>query len=726
MKKPQPFQAEIPIAILVDDDTLVLYGAVESPIPTSGRVHLDAGTEAGRFRGACWPRPSEDGSGHWFLAGVQVPNLARLRPNRVEIAGDDGSRMVIPRLTNVRTNPAPLVAALCEEQAGASGIVLDFLCALLAPTAGTSERASRLLLGLLQDLARPDGYAEIFGRFRGGTGLMIQGWSVSMRSGMHDLMLEGEDCRLHGAVAADFPRADLPPTADGFVAVLPDADVDPATIRRVFCRTADGWCHLQVFENRTLLPDGIAVAHLRDMLSGLRGDARTLQSLREIAASQYEGHETVSRIEGPLRAALDTAVRVPGSGVFLGGWLLDPTGMVEAVTLRGPGLAVRLDADWARTARRDVSEAFSADPAFAGRILPGLDDHGFLAFVPEPADLDQAPEFHLQIDLNTGGRAFLPVAPQPPSPDQLRRLLSAIDLNDPAAESVVARHIGPTVQAMAAGRGPAPAAAVFPLGPTLGAPRLSVVIPVTDAREDLDLTLARLACDPDFLGVEILVAAGCGSHPRLAANLRCGAEFYRLPLRLVSAPGARDAFEAADAALAHARAEQVLLLSPSVLPTERGWLSALERAARRAGRPAVLSPTLAYEDHSVRYAGILADETASGGYVARYAGYPLSWLKETEPMAVDAATLDCALLPRAVVRAAGGLAGSYLGPEYKGLDFCLRLRGAGHSCLWVPAVRLVALDEAATGEPDYWQQTGALVDRWRFESAWTARTSDAA
>ena len=138
----------------------------------------------------------------------------------------------------------------------------------------------------------------------------------------------------------------------------------------------------------------------------------------------------------------------------------------------------------------------------------------------------------------------------------------------------------------------------------------------------------------------------------------------------------------------------------------------------------MVSPTLLYEDHSIRFAGIMADDAAEAGFSARYAGYPGDWPKEREPTAVDAATADCALLPKWLLAEAGDFGAGYVGEEYRGLDLCLRLRSAGHPCLWVPAVRLIALEEGPREDPgEPWRHVAALVDRWGFETAWADRSA---
>ncbi|MBP2298997.1 hypothetical protein [Azospirillum picis] len=724
--KDRSTKADITAAVLLDEDTLMLFGAIDQPLPAESVVLLD-GTADGRFRGGGWT----DGAGErWFLATISVGGLAHMRPSRIEILDGAGGRLSLPRLSNVRTNPAHMVSALGEAQPQSLGAALDVAVLLIAEDCVSAEadRHRRLLAGLAQEASRPDGFAEVLGRFRDGA-LMVQGWSHGFPAGDHRVLVESDDLRVHAAAAAPFHRPDLPDTAAGVLAVLEGPAPSPGAIRRIHFRADDGWRHLAIFEHRQILADGVAAAHARDMLGQLQGEPARRVVATAVAA-RYNGVETVSQLDVPVRIGLDLAVRVVGAGLFVSGWLLDPTRAVRAVTLKGPGLAVRIDADWSRQSRRDVSEAFAHDPVFAGRLLPGDDGHGFIAFAREPAGLPAGADFHLELAL-ADFPAFLPLPCPPAAGEAMRRMLGAVNPDSPSIDRIIANHLGPMLQtASAAALGKAAPATLHAMGRTVKSPRVSVILPVCDGREDVDLNLARMANDPDFAEAEILVVAGERAHERLAGMVRQAAGFYRLAVGFIEASLAADPFEAIAAALPHARADRVLLLSPSVLPTERGWLSALERAIRRpnavgaaALAPVMASPTLLYEDHSIRFAGIVAVEGPGGAvtYERRFAGYPRDWLREQEASAVDAASADCALLPRDLLARALAERGRFLGADLKGLDLCLRVRAAGGSCLWLPKLRLVAVDEQSRSTRDpRLERISALVDQWGFAKHWKA------
>lgn len=708
---------EIKAAVLADENTLLLFGTAARPLPPDSPAMLEEVRVPATGTAHSWPRGPE---GHWFVACIQAPDLARHRPGRILLSPPGQPPIALPRLSNVRIDPTLLLTALSEHAASALPSVFDFLrTAVPAP----APRLARVLAAMLTAVSRPAGFSEIFGRFGAGEGgLMVQGWSRNLPAGACDLLLEGGGILTEPALVGQFDRADLPADAVGLVAVLPACTAEPDTLRRLHYRTEQGWFHLESLNGRTLLADGMAGPHLRDMLGRLRCDPATARSLRRIAHSRFEGVETVSRLGQPIRIALDRALVIPGRGLFIQGWMLDPEDLAGEVHLRGPGLSRRLDTIWARTARPDVTDAFTRDPAFAGRLFPGFDDHGFLAWVPGPVEATQG--WHLALELTTRGRgeemaAFLPVPVGRPTADMARQLLGSFDIGDPAVTDLIAAHIGPLMEAIGSRTPDLPVPAHRLNRRENGDGGTTLMLAVADGREDLDLHLARIATDPDLADLNIVIAAGGNAHRNLAGRLKQAARFYRLSVTIVPVPWAQHAVQAMAAALRHVRTARVLLMSAGVLPLEPGWLAVMAAALDGAGSGTLVNPTLLYEDYSIRFAGYGREPGADrpGGLVPLHAGYPRAWLPAGGVRQSDAATLDCALLPSALARTILTGTEGFVEAEAAALDASMRLARAGGTCLWTADVRLVALDEGGRDIP-YWQRTAALVDRWIFDHRW--------
>lgn len=574
-----------------------------------------------------------------------------------------------------------------------------------------SRQPAAIEPGILPALSRPDGFVELFGRMDGPVSL-VQGWSTTLPAGSIDLFIETDRVGAVPASVATYERPDLGTAGHGIVALVrAPAGLDFADVRRIHFRVENGWRHLEIFANRTFLSDQEAASHLKGMLPSLRIEPGANRLFRRMA-DRYAGHETVSALAQPVRAAVDLAVATP-EGTLVVGWMLDPCGQVASVSLRATGGGGRrIDDRWCRVARADVSQGFAEDPLFAGHIMAGADDHGFIAFVPgmPPREGDS---LYLEMVLADEATAFVPVPVTVPSLPLLHRILSSFDVNEPAAETIIDRQVGPAAMAslrLIDRRGRIRPGLNFGTPPSR--PTVSAIIALPPGWIDADLTLARMGVDPDFAGVEVIFVAPGDMAGPAAALLRRRAPFYGLSGRLLLAAGASDRHALTELAAAEAKAELLLFLAPSVFPRRAGWLSQLARNLRAAGAAAI-SPTLLYEDDSIRFAG---GGQGEGGQC----GYSRHWLARkalAEAVPASAIASECCLIARAAFAGVGGFANDYIGAAYRDIDLSRRLKAARLACLWAPGVEMAAVDAPeGSGVPACWAEAARLVDRWGFES----------
>ncbi len=718
-----PNWAEISVAFLLDEETLLLLGCADRPTPQSGNVEFADGG-SGRFRSLSWSR---HGHGNpravWSLLVLRFANIAQVRAARVVLIPDDIPVAIqLPDIPRLELDPAGLFERLKAENGEFIPSILDFLRSTLDQGgAGSSGRAARFLFAFLHALAHPDGFLEIFGSLDGGR-LMMQGWSFHLFAGERRIIVETNRCSFHDASVAIFGRNDLSASARGVLLVLNDAGmVEPAQVRRAYFQTDTGLFYLDIYENRTLLSQPDAVAHLRSMLPSLDSDVNVRRRLKRICNARYEGRETVSGLSVPVRSALDLAVAVPGTGIFLSGWVLDPSGLVRRVTLRSTaGMAVRIDAIWHRMARSDVTQGYSHDPMFAPLLRPGNDLHGYVAFVPVAGGAPESNELYLEFALADDEFAFIPVRPSGPLSQALvRQILSSFNMNDPRVDLLITEHIGPAVTGILAalpvsGRN----VTTNRLGRRKGKGRLAAVMPVFRADAGLDVNFARFASDPDFEKVELVIVMPVGVADGAGPMLRRYAEFYDLSIRVVVASGPLDQYEALETGANAAGTDVFLFISPNVVPMRKHWLSTLLRRLAQVPDAGMISPTLIYEDHSIKYAGIERRGDDGHFLTPNLAGYARHWLASGETRSVDAATMECCVLTRKAFDAVGGFSKDYVHPDPKGIDLSIKIRAAGFRCLWAPDVQLYAVDENRSEESEYWTQTGRLVDSWGFARKW--------
>ncbi len=462
--------------------------------------------------------------------------------------------------------------------------------------------------------------------------------------------------------------------------------------------------------------------HVRDILPRVRAGDDVMEALR-LAAYRFDGTDTVSSIDRPIRIGIDFASSVDDGGILVAGWMLDPGRLVEEVTLRGDGGSVRLCADWTRQPRPDVTEAFAADPRFS-RLDQRRNRHGFVAFAPGiGGSADGVPaylELHLRDDK---WPRYYPLQPMRSSArGVVDRLMPTLDPRSATAVNVIERQLGPMIQASQ--RIAPTAVEVLDIGDFDDEASAVLIVGADAACGDLGVLVALLALDPDVRSTPIVIAGPLDAVDEVAGDVRRLAEFYGLSVRLVMADGVEDFCDALEAGIAATRAETLVLLSAHIVPGSAGWMTELLAAHRRRGRQHVVSPALLFEDGSVCRSGMWLDDGPEGRkLVDHYVGFPAAGLTVAEPTDVVAGSIECCVLSREAFEASEGFAGGYVGTAEKTIDLALRLKLAGIASIWLPHLHMLLAESSSdAGQP--WQRLARQVDAWSFERRWSLAISN--
>jgi hypothetical protein len=717
-----PDPAKISIGLLVDAGTMIVVGVSGAAVPEAAELGFPTMPGAvGRWRAINWPVAT---GGVRFLGVVLADNVLRAQAGGLVLQAETGST-ALPDAARIEVDYGQVLELLRADGID-MGSAFEFLRRTLTASREQVRPAIwKFLFSMLSSISRQDGFVEILGQVEGG-GLLLQGWSVHLQSGGLDLGVLAGGFEIGRASIAAFERPDLPTTARGFVALLSTLAVDPGAVQRIHFRTGDDYLHLDVVERRLVLDPAETIGHLRDVLGKLVGDAQVVAGLRRLCRPRFTGADTVTTLAQPVRIATDLALHAHGAGIFVSGWLLDPHRLVRDVVLRtAAGRTIgRIDADWVRLPRPDVTQGFTHDALFAAELGRATDHrHGFMTFVPFEGPIAGEDVAYLELGLGDDACAFAPLRLERPEPGAvLSRLLGSVNVDDPAIEEIISRHLGPLAAALCAARHvAAETPSVTSFGEQHPHPALSVVMPLPAEYRDLDVNLAQVAADPDFAQCEFVIVAPRTGGEHAAATLRRQAAFYGVRGRLVLTERPLDRFEAMERGATHALADTLLFMLPSILPRTRGWLSRLRDALAQLPGPGIVSPTLLYEDESIRFAGSSRPPAeAAIAALGRFAGYPNHWLKGSGLAPVWAATMECALMPRRLFEACGGFSRILLGPEFKNADFALSARAHGQRAYWLPDVALYALDDPEPNlDGDYWTRVRTLVDRWAFRRQWS-------
>lgn len=703
---PMDLGGEILLALSVGRGATALFGWHRARLPRQGNAflaHAD-GHARGPYRLHAWRR--DDAGTAWFVAVLDLRHPGGLATGGVlSIATGAGSAVALGVLPEVAGTPEAMARELTRRAADQPGPLALFLADLvgLAPRA---QALQALSAAFLQLAAAEDGVIEIVGQTP--EALLLQGWG-RCDPAQPAVALLGEGAgRRHAAQLASFIRGDIPPPAQGMV-VLVEGAHDAASLSAVHMVSGPALYRRRILPERQLLDAGQAAGHLRAILTRLSCPPETTTALQRLLRPRFTGHDTLSTLDRPVRAAIDLAAIFPGAGAFLAGWMVDPQAEVERVTLCDTqGLALRLDGQWTRLSRPDVAEAFRSDARFAG-LAESRPLGGLAAFVPAAAMPAASPGLHLELKIGETS-AFLPLGAAAASQRQLlRRALASIDLHQAGGHAAICAQLGPLARALLQNGLELPAATT--VCSSRAVPRRALLLPLPGAGTPSHAALSPLLADPLAPDEGLVLVAPAGWTERELAALESALPLYAPEATVLRVEEECSWVEALELAARASGAAEFLCLGAGVIGRCPGWRRAL--AARRGD--GVVFPTALYEDDAVRSIGVTTIEALPGAPWARLLrpGAGMPWAGRPSPGAtLLAGSLAGALVARAAWQAAGGFAGGGLLDAAQELGFFRRLAAAGGTFTHSPDVSVYAVADGSAAPPPTWQQAARLVDGW--------------
>lgn len=707
---------EVVVASRLTPDCLLLLGWMSPPIAPEGRVALEARPEtAGKFRAASWPR-AEGGS--WFVVAVRLSGGEAGPGERILIAAPK-SPATIACLPAEFLDAAGFAAEMVVRFGPHAPQAAAYLVESFGAAARSIDTVRQFLATLLDAVMGDDGAIELAGQF-GSDAVFVQGWTRDMMPGeTHAIIATGNTFDVHPVLLAAFDRADLEAPAAGLVGAIGNLGALEHG-RRVYLRVGAGYRRLVQVPQVRFLGASETPAQLRAMLPALRGPDAVLAGLRALLRPRFSGENTVSSLPVPVRLASDVSFVVDRAGFYLAGWLLDPAGLVTAVRLRGTrGFSERVDTIWTRTERPDVSSGFNADPLFAGKISG--DRHGFAAFVPTRGAAVAGQRYYLELEIGPDQAAFAPLDMAEVSiPEARRRLFRSIDPFKPSSAIVVERQAGRFVAAI--NEMPASTPAFDLLHEGARDPRVAVVLPIVDTQVPVGVLLSQFALSPLGHDEGLVIVVGSASAEPIVAGLRKYLAFYGLDARIVVARNEVDLGAAFEVGAAATAAEILVFLAPTVRGRQPGWIGRLAKLAE-SGTLTAVSPTLLYEDFSVRFAGVdditFEDAAPHARLHLSHAGYPMQWISRERTRPTLSGTLECCAIGREAFARLEGFAAGYTLPAFKAADFFLRLKALGGEVLWAPEIEAYALDDSQASDVPV--HAAEAADGWGFGAAWRGR-----
>jgi GT2 family glycosyltransferase len=432
-------------------------------------------------------------------------------------------------------------------------------------------------------------------------------------------------------------------------------------------------------------------------------------------------HQRIGRQPG-LTGGIDEVVRVGTGGMLLRGRL--PAGAAEgaaAITFVSLG------------GRRVVLEmplpALAAACSAAPRGI-GLDDgSGFAVFAGIPGLRPDERFWFLEVTATDGRIERIPFicATQPPVLRGIEAAFALLEPPPPDPERVMERAVAPAVDSfwLAARRG-APVAKPAIYGDVVGAPQVSVIVPLDDRIDRMRHQIAQFSNDPEFRSATMVELIFVVDNVSVTEELRRLSQSlydtYGVPFRTVALDHSVGRASAGNMGADAASGSVLLFLGADVLPKRSRWVGHLLRSYRTLDRCGVLGCRLLFEDGSIRHGGVtFRIATSLPGLWEEHdaaAGLPGDFEPARGTVRVPAVTGACLMIDRMLLRQLGGFAEEYLFGGFADYDLCLAAQGYGRYVYYSSEVELYQLPAAAPINETRWQEQLTRYNRWKHSRKW--------
>ena len=706
---------EITAAWQITSEALIVIGWRQEQTPAEGTVaHPKPGAPKGRFHSVAWPFPSAGADAQHFVAALQLPIGAGVRPGEtLLLVGKGDATGVLARLPARFLDTEAFGIELARLASNSTIAVTRFLIQTFSAAATRANADIRaFLFAFLERASTPDGCIEMIGAVDGQC-VILQGWGASSGPD-RDVMIIGDAIECHTPHLAQFVRPDMRGNASGQFMVLPAAAAQGmAKIEAVVLLDQKGLRWRPVVRERRLLSSQETVGQIRATLQTLQCDAQTREMLHASLRPRFDGRFTLYECGHPVRFAIDLAAAAKGAGTYLTGWLYDPKGLVGEILLRSTdGRFARVNDIWTRILREDVTDAFFNDPAVP-RVETNQHLHGFAIHIAAIGPSTQGETIYLDVTFQDGRCGFVPLTISPADdPATQTRLLASVDLYKPSGIQIVEQQLAPFLLCLAASAATPAATVVSPVPKEWST---AIVVPLADAVMPR-VTLSQFLTDP--LGKDEGLVFVCGDNWTDTAieSMRASIAFYNMPSAIVRMHGCVNAMTALSAVAGVADARRLLLLAPGAVGRSRGWRRALHVALDVAGEKTCVSPTIVYEDESIRFDGTDRIEPLDHApYVRvrrRLAGMPVNTISAIEPEPTVTISPVCCLMPREAVLGQVAPCAITTTAWMQEITLSLMLQRNGMTSIWTPAAQVYAADAPLAAFHENTSRVRQLVDGW--------------
>ncbi len=248
-------------------------------------------------------------------------------------------------------------------------------------------------------------------------------------------------------------------------------------------------------------------------------------------------------------------------------------------------------------------------------------------------------------------------------------------------------------------------------------PLVSIIIPTRNGLHHLRRCIESLRGRTTYPRYEILVVDNGSDEPAALAYL---SELAKDGVRVLPWPQPFNYSALNNPAARHARGELLALLNNDLEVITPGWLEEMAAQALRPGLGCV-GAMLYYPDNLMQHAGVVLGVGGVAGHAFKKfpRGHEGSFNRARLAQNWSAVTAACLVIRKSTYEQVGGLDETDLAVAFNDVDFCLKVRAAGHRNLWTPFAEFYHHESATRGVEDtpakqvrFSAEVATMLARW--------------
>lgn len=244
-------------------------------------------------------------------------------------------------------------------------------------------------------------------------------------------------------------------------------------------------------------------------------------------------------------------------------------------------------------------------------------------------------------------------------------------------------------------------------------PHVTVIVPTRDRVDMMRMVVTGLLENTDYPNWDLIIVDNGSEQEETLSYFKEISEDRRISVLRDDAPFNFSRLN--NLAVTKAKGPLILLLNNDIEPIDNGWLEEMVRQLQRPGVGAV-GAKLYYPNDTVQHVGVT---TGIGGVAGHFDKHlpreaPGYFSRAQLIHNVSATTAACLLTTKKIYKQVGGMNENELKVAFNDVDFCLKIRAAGHRIVLTPFAELYHHESVSRGLED----TAEKRERFRGEMLW--------